>query len=1049
MLLIHSFSDFFIYMQRTVEMGGRPTPVGVPSSLPSQAMQNSAPMTAGGSTFQNRMGSAVEMQGSKANKANSAAANKRRLAEGSASSMVTSSATSSSSTPRDNGGVVMSIAAAPISNSQAMAKIHNLSVERKFFDVVKDILSSSSRDSWGEFVKCLELFGNDALSRKDMFTLVQELFGPNQQVLFEEFKALLFRKTAYDSSASDMYYAIPLSEIDFSQCLKCTPSYRGLPKDYPKPLCSDRGALETAVLNDQWVSIPIGSEESYSFKHMRKNQYEEALFKCEDDRFEIDMLIDTNMSTIRMLEPLNEEIQHIRQMEEKDGGQPRFNFQLEKRHLSTIHLNCITRLYGDCATEILELLRKNPVGAIPVILKRLKQKDLEWRKARQEMNKTWKDVLATNSERSFDHRSFYYRVQDKRSYNARHLVNDIKVTGCAPEATTPAELVPMCVTCPVYSSHPILALCGADMQPCHLMMDFENEGKGVHRDMYRIFCHATEMSNMNSTDKERIAALWRDFMRVFFNFPVHFMYDGTWAREGVESGYPESSAGDSVPVDLDPTWQIGTVVVTLYGVGKITGYRSKDCMYSVKLPFGIAFMRSASIQGSEELSAPALCAIGVTKDSAGRDVILNGINTTGQDGEPTVKKPQQLFYGTQMCYVFLRLYHTIYVRLLAARRLATENLNKHSAGNSHKYEDTADDDLLGARSVGSSLLRGNARSDAYSSLIAQIMAMVDGTIDATKFEDTCRQILGNKSFFLYTIDKILQQALKCLQAMANDEIVTKLVGIFLYHRSRTPESGTLPSLYLAHVAYCLSNTMEEVYRLQYVTSAIGETNGSSAVLCQFIGILTFDPTVIAPGDSGPMAIATPRGVQTPMGAGSSGFAASAGSGGHDSASKAPQLVLPDAEEEEDEDDEGSDDEMDIVVAEDTEGAAAVGAARNNTRATRTSRTQRVGLGADIIADGDAVDNNNNNNNNEDDDEQGEGGADLADGDDGNDNNGSDGEGNEEESRGRSSKGSSNRQSGGLSKGNNSRSRNTNQGGALKPNDAATLQMVMHCWRHIL
>jgi histone deacetylase complex regulatory component SIN3 len=29
----------------------------------------------------------------------------------------------------------------------------------------------------------------------------------------------------------------------------------------------------------QWVSIPIGSEESYSFKHMRKNQFEEALFK--------------------------------------------------------------------------------------------------------------------------------------------------------------------------------------------------------------------------------------------------------------------------------------------------------------------------------------------------------------------------------------------------------------------------------------------------------------------------------------------------------------------------------------------------------------------------------------------------------------------------------------------------------------------------------------------------------------------------------------------------------------------------------------------------
>ncbi len=38
------------------------------------------------------------------------------------------------------------------------------------------------------------------------------------------------------------------------------------------------------------MSIPIGSEESSSFKHMRKNQYEEALFKCEDERFEIDMV---------------------------------------------------------------------------------------------------------------------------------------------------------------------------------------------------------------------------------------------------------------------------------------------------------------------------------------------------------------------------------------------------------------------------------------------------------------------------------------------------------------------------------------------------------------------------------------------------------------------------------------------------------------------------------------------------------------------------------------------------------------------------------------
>jgi paired amphipathic helix protein Sin3a len=57
----------------------------------------------------------------------------------------------------------------------------------------------------------------------------------------------------------------------------------------------------------------MGSED-YSFKHFRKNQcvasrlptapsmtrdccrYEESLFKCEDDRYELDMVIECNAS---------------------------------------------------------------------------------------------------------------------------------------------------------------------------------------------------------------------------------------------------------------------------------------------------------------------------------------------------------------------------------------------------------------------------------------------------------------------------------------------------------------------------------------------------------------------------------------------------------------------------------------------------------------------------------------------------------------------------------------------------------------------------------
>ena len=130
------------------------------------------------------------------------------------------------------------LASTTLPNYDAMGN-HSISSERKYFDHVKDLFTSTSRDGWSEFVKCLELYSHDAISRKDMMQLVHDLFGPTNIDLFEEFKALLSHRAAFDASAADMWYAIPLSEIDFTQCHRCTPSYRALPKDYPRPVCAE------------------------------------------------------------------------------------------------------------------------------------------------------------------------------------------------------------------------------------------------------------------------------------------------------------------------------------------------------------------------------------------------------------------------------------------------------------------------------------------------------------------------------------------------------------------------------------------------------------------------------------------------------------------------------------------------------------------------------------------------------------------------------------------------------------------------------------------
>ena len=73
----------------------------------------------------------------------------------------------------------------------------------------------------------------------------------------------------------------PISELDLSACERCGPSYRLLPKNFPKAPASSRSPLCLEHLNDNWVSVTSGSED-YGNKVTRKNQYEEALFRCED-----------------------------------------------------------------------------------------------------------------------------------------------------------------------------------------------------------------------------------------------------------------------------------------------------------------------------------------------------------------------------------------------------------------------------------------------------------------------------------------------------------------------------------------------------------------------------------------------------------------------------------------------------------------------------------------------------------------------------------------------------------------------------------------------
>jgi len=70
----------------------------------------------------------------------------------------------------------------------------------------------------------------------------------------------------------------------------------------------------------------------------------------------------------------------------------------------TVHQRAIRRIYGEKATDIIDGLKRNPVVAVPLVLKRLRDKDQEWRDALKSFNKVWREQNEKYYLKSLDHK---------------------------------------------------------------------------------------------------------------------------------------------------------------------------------------------------------------------------------------------------------------------------------------------------------------------------------------------------------------------------------------------------------------------------------------------------------------------------------------------------------------------------------------------------------------------------------------------------------------------------------------------------------------------
>ncbi|KAM0788132.1 hypothetical protein ACM66B_001297 [Microbotryomycetes sp. NB124-2] len=410
-----------------------------------------------------------------------------------------------------------------------------------FFKRVKEYINDET--TYHEFLKLLNLFTQDIINLPALVNRAY-LFLQNEPTLWKEFRDIV--GWGDEEVTGDMQRRIEVvagrrvienvpaldgsrrHERDEGVAYKtCGPSYRKLSPSQINNKCSGRDALCWEVLNDEWVSQPSWLSDEGFVAH-RKNPFEEAMHRTEEERHEYDYHIEANLRTIALLEPI---ATRIAIMEADERATFRLKPGLGNQSKS-IYQRVIKKIYGrEQGLEVIQALHENPCVAVPIVLTRLKQKDDEWKRAVREWNRVWRESDAKNFWKSLDHQGIALKASDKRLLTARALVTDIEIIRRTQK----------------------LKLAGAGANgPLHAQLVYDFEDREALFDATKLMLSYLDRTNtVPNAEKDKVDAFLRSFLPLLFALtPAEFALEMMPVGDDADSADGASEAGTSVVDDM-------------------------------------------------------------------------------------------------------------------------------------------------------------------------------------------------------------------------------------------------------------------------------------------------------------------------------------------------------------------------------------------------------------------------------------------------------------------------------------------------------------------
>ncbi|TFY59719.1 hypothetical protein EVJ58_g5599 [Rhodofomes roseus] len=603
--------------------------------------------------------------------------------------------------------------------------------ETQFFDRVKRALDN--REAYNEFLKLVNLFTQDIIDTARLVREGRSFLGDGE--LMAQFMEILGWDEMRDRVAvADDVWTRPMVALERpsrNQLNIRYGSYRKLPQNEVNVTCSGRDEMCKSVLNDEWISQPTFASEDTGFSTHRKNVYEEALLRSEEERHEYDFYIEAISRTIVMLEPLNNKIAQL-SPEERNGFKLKPNLGGAGK---SVHLRVLKKIYGrEAGIEVYQAMQDVPAFAIPVVLSRLKVKHEEWRRAQREWNKIWREVDARNYYKSLDYQGITFKTTDKKAITTKAFVSQIEAARDEQMAKRAALIDPLF----------------ARTRPRH-QLEFVIEDIPVLQDALKLTLSFLDRTSgqINAADRKKIETFLRAFVPTFFVLETA-QFNAADCALGKRKANGAASGGDLRKKLLKSEQAKSSRRTRAQGTGSpsVSRFASPAASDTMQVD-------------SEEISPDS-------------DSVSNGAVATAGPSSPTGEKPvrrRYSFFTNTTFYVFFRLLELLCSRLLYYRDLAAK---------------IADDPKTVTRPGQATTDLGSLPEHAanarhfYTLMLESCEKLFDNQLEQAVFEDQMRWMFGPQNAYkMFTVDRVVGAIIKQVQNVLSD---TKSQELFEFLR---------------------------------------------------------------------------------------------------------------------------------------------------------------------------------------------------------------------------------------------------------------------------